>query len=219
VKSKRKLPAVGFGDSDVSRVGDWVVAIGNPFGLGGTVTAGIISARGRDINSGPYDDFIQTDASINRGNSGGPMFNLEGEVIGINTAIFSPSGGSVGIGFAIPVNMARKITEQLAAYGSVKRGQLGVMIQDLTPDLAEAFGLDVSGGAVIANILPSSSADRAGLERGDVIVAVNSAPIRGAAQLRNKIGLLRLGETVELEVIRKGKTRSITAKIGARVSG
>jgi serine protease Do/serine protease DegQ len=214
------LVAVPMGDSGALEVGDFVVAVGNPFGLGQTVTSGIVSALGRSgLGIEGYEDFIQTDAAINPGNSGGALIDLRGRLIGINTAIVGPSGGNVGIGFAIPANMARKITEQLATYGSVKRGQLGVMIQDLTPDLAEAFNLDVSGGAVIANVLPSSSADRAGLERGDVIVAVDGATIRNAAQLRNKIGLLRLGETVELEVVRKGKTTTVTAKIGARMSG
>jgi serine protease DegQ len=211
---------VPMGDSEALEVGDFVVAIGNPFGLGQTVTSGIVSALERSgLGIEGYENFIQTDAAINPGNSGGALIDLRGRLIGINTAIVGPSGGNVGIGFAIPVNMARKITEQLATYGSVSRGQLGVMIQDLTPDLAEAFDLDASGGAVIANVLPSSSADRAGLERGDVILAVDGATIRNAAQLRNKIGLLRLGETVELEVVRKGKAKTVTAKIGARVSG
>jgi serine protease Do/serine protease DegQ len=214
------LVSVPLGDSGALEVGDFVVAIGNPFGLGQTVTSGIVSALGRSgLGIEGYEDFIQTDAAINPGNSGGALIDLRGRLIGINTAIVGPSGGNVGIGFAIPVNMAREIAEQLATYGSVSRGQLGVMIQDLTPDLAEAFDLDISGGAVIANVVPSSSADRAGLERRDVIVALDGATIRNAAQLRNGIGLLRLGETVELEVVRKGKTMTVTVKIGPRMSG
>jgi serine protease Do/serine protease DegQ len=214
------LIAVPMADSDKLEVGDFVVAIGNPFGLGQTVTSGIVSALGRSgLGIEGYEDFIQTDAAINPGNSGGALIDLRGRLVGINTAIVGPSGGNVGIGFAIPVNMARKIMEQLATYGTVSRGQLGVVAQDLTPDLAEAFGLDISRGAVISEVVPDSSATKVGLERGDVVTAVNGVPIRGAAHLRNRIGLLRLGETVELEVVRKGKTRTVTAKIGARVSG
>ncbi|HET8726465.1 MAG TPA: trypsin-like peptidase domain-containing protein, partial [Alphaproteobacteria bacterium] len=151
---EEKLPHLEFGDSDSLRVGDWVVAVGNPFGLGGTVTAGIVSARGRDINAGPYDDFIQTDAAINRGNSGGPTFDAEGRVVGINTAIFSPSGGSVGIGFAIPSNLARPILAELKETGSVSRGWLGVQIQEVTPEIADSLGLDAAGGALVAAVQP-----------------------------------------------------------------
>jgi serine protease Do len=161
VKSTAKLSAIKFGDSDSARVGDWVMAIGNPFGLGGTVTAGIISARGRDINAGPYDDFIQTDASINRGNSGGPMFNLRGRLIGINTAIFSPSGGSVGIGFAIPSSTARPVIKQLIKHGQVLRGWLGVHIQAVTEEIAETLGLKDATGALVASIIPGGPAEKA----------------------------------------------------------
>ena len=160
VEPKSPLVAVPFGDSGKTRVGDWVVAIGNPFGLGGTVTAGIVSARQRDINSGPYDDFIQTDASINRGNSGGPMFNLKGEVIGINTAIFSPSGGSVGIGFAIPANLARPIIEQLQQYGKARRGWLGVRIQTVTDEIAQSLGLEKATGALVASLNKDGPAEK-----------------------------------------------------------
>ena len=168
---KTKLTAVSFGDSDALRVGDWVMAIGNPFGLGGTVTAGIVSARGRDIGSGPYDDFIQTDASINRGNSGGPLFNMAGEVIGINTAIFSQSGGSVGIGFAISANLATKVVDQLQEYGRTRRGWLGVFIQEVTEDIAESLGLDDAAGALVSSVTDGGPADKGGVEAGDVITA------------------------------------------------
>ena len=167
VKPTKPLPAVHFGDSGRTLVGDWVVAIGNPFGLGGTVTAGIVSARNRDINSGPYDDFIQTDASINRGNSGGPMFNLKGEVIGVNTAIFSPSGGSVGIGFAVPSNLARPIIDQLSKFGRPKRGWLGVRIQSVTDEIAQGLRLDKATGALVANVTEGGPA-----KNGDVRVGM-----------------------------------------------
>ncbi|MEA2737768.1 MAG: serine protease Do, partial [Acetobacteraceae bacterium] len=161
VKSDKPLPTVDFGDSSQSRVGDWVLAIGNPFGLGGTVTAGIVSARGRDIHQGQYDDFIQTDAAINRGNSGGPLFNMDGQVIGINTAIFSPSGGSIGIGFSIPSNMAKNIVAQLKEFGHPRRGWLGVKIQQVTPDIAESLGLKDASGAMVAGITDGGPADKA----------------------------------------------------------
>jgi serine protease Do/serine protease DegQ len=214
------LVAVPLGDADKLEVGDFVVAIGNPFGLGQTVTSGIVSALGRSgLGIEGYEDFIQTDAAINPGNSGGALIDLRGRLIGINTAIVGPSGGNVGIGFAIPVNMAREIMEQIVAYGTVRRGQLGVVVQDLTPELAEAFRLDVSRGAVIADVAPGSSAERSGLARGDVIVAVDGASIRDAGHLRNRIGLLRLGERVDLTVIREGERLSVTARTGPRVTG
>lgn len=177
VTSPRKLVSVTWGDSDTMRVGDWVLAVGNPFGLGGTVTSGIISARQRNINAGRYDDFIQTDASINRGNSGGPMFNLKGEVIGINTAIFSPTGGSVGIGFAIPSNLAKPIIDQLTQYGTTRRGWIGVRIQNITPEIAESIGLDNSQGAMIASLTPGGPADKAGMKQGDVILKFDGKDI------------------------------------------
>ncbi|HJS32758.1 MAG TPA: Do family serine endopeptidase, partial [Alphaproteobacteria bacterium] len=170
VEPSKPLTAVKFGNSDQTRVGDWVVAIGNPFGLGGTVTAGIVSARARDINAGPYDDFIQTDASINRGNSGGPMFNLAGEIIGINTAIYSPSGGSVGIGFAIPANLAKPVIDQLRVSGKVRRGWLGVQIQSVTDEIAESLGLNKARGALVARVTENSPAAKGKIESGDVIL-------------------------------------------------
>src|SRR5690606_30845822 len=163
----KRLPSLVLGDSDKAEVGDWVLAVGNPFGLGGSVTAGIISARGRNIQAGPYDDFLQIDASINRGNSGGPLFNLDGEVIGVNTAIYSPNGGSVGIGFAIPSNMVKSVVTQLREHGSVERGWLGVQIQNVTPDLAEALGLEEAAGALVAAVTPGSPAEEAGIRTGD----------------------------------------------------
>lgn len=210
-----KLTAVDFADSDRLRVGDFVVAIGNPFGLGQTVTSGIVSALGRSgLGIEGYEDFIQTDASINPGNSGGALVNLKGELVGINTAILSPGGGgNVGIGFAIPVNMARDIMDQLISFGEVKRGRLGVVIQDLTPDLASAFGIRSKEGAVVSQIEDGSPAARAGLKPGDVIVAVNGRPVAGSADLRNVIGLLRVGQKVEIEVVRNGKTRRLQAVI------
>ncbi|MFQ5772877.1 MAG: Do family serine endopeptidase [Kiloniellaceae bacterium] len=214
------LVAVPLGDSDGLEVGDFVIAVGNPFGLGQTVTSGIVSALGRSgLGIEGYEDFIQTDAAINPGNSGGALIDLQGRLVGINTAIVGPAGGNVGIGFAIPINMARQIMEQIVAYGTVRRGQLGVVVQDLTPDLAEAFKLESARGTIVAQVVPGSSADKAGLERGDVIVAVDGAPVRNAAHLRNRIGLLRQGETVELKIVRNAKTMRITAKIGPRVAG
>ena len=170
IKSDKPLPSVKFGDSDKTRVGDWVIAIGNPFGLGGSVTAGILSARARDINSGPYDDFLQTDASINRGNSGGPMFNMDGDVIGINTAIYSPSGGSIGIGFAIPSDLAKPVLDQLKDYGHPRRGWLGVNIQNVTDEIAESLGLDKPKGALIASVHEGGPAQVAGIQPGDVVL-------------------------------------------------
>ncbi len=178
VKPDKPLPAVPFGDSDKSRVGDWVLAIGNPFGLGGTVTAGIVSARGRDIRQGPYDDFIQTDAAINRGNSGGPLFNMDGQVIGINTAIYSPSGGSIGIGFSIPSNMAKADVEQLREYGHPRRGWLGVRIQQVTPDIAESLGLHEPSGAMVAGVNSGGPADLAKIRNGDIILKFNNQDVK-----------------------------------------
>ncbi len=210
------LTALEMADSDRLRVGDFVVAIGNPFGLGQTVTSGIVSALGRSgLGIEGYEDFIQTDASINPGNSGGALVDLDGKLVGINTAIVAPSGGNVGIGFAIPVNMARDIMEQLIEHGEVRRGRLGVYVQDLTPELAQAFGIKHQEGAVVTQVAEDSPADRAGLEPGDVIVAVNDKPVRDAADLRNRIGLLRLGQRVRLTVIRNGEKRRLVAVISA----
>jgi Do/DeqQ family serine protease len=209
-----KLTALPIGNSATLQVGDFVVAIGNPFGLGQTVTSGIVSALGRSgLGIEGYEDFIQTDASINPGNSGGALVNIDGQLVGINTAIVGPSGGNVGIGFAIPSNMAKDVMEQLIKYGNVRRGQLGVYIQNLTPDLAKAMGLGNTVGAVITNVKKGSPAEKAGLEVGDVVTAVNGAKVETADQLRNAVGLLRVGDTVTLNVLHNGEEREIHAVI------
>ncbi len=210
---KAKLSAAGFGNSDQMRVGDWIVAIGNPFGLGGTVTTGIISARARDINSGPYDDYIQTDASINRGNSGGPMFNLKGEIIGINTAIFSPSGGSVGIGFAIPSNLVKPVVDQIIQYGRTKRGWIGVRIQSVTDDIAESLNLGDIRGALVASVAPKGPADLAGLKPGDIVTDYNGQKLGEMKQLPRLVAETPIDTTSTLTVWRDGKTVTITVKI------
>lgn len=214
VNTKKKLHAVTFGDSDRMRVGDWIVAIGNPFGLGGTVTSGIISARQRDINSGPYDDYLQTDASINRGNSGGPMFDLDGEVIGINTAIFSPTGGSVGIGFAIPSNLAKPVIEQLIKYGRTKRGWLGVRIQTVTDEIAESLGLDKARGALIASVTPDGPAEKAKLEAGDVVLEFDGKPVEDMRALPRIVAETPIDKAVTLKFWRDGKERTAKVEIG-----
>jgi serine protease Do len=196
------------------RVGDWVVAIGNPFGLGGTVTAGIVSARGRDIGAGPYDDFLQIDAPVNRGNSGGPTFNLAGEVVGINTAIASPSGGSVGIAFAIPADEARSIVASLKENGSVARGFVGVQIQPVTKEIAEAIGLKEAKGALVADAVKGSPAERTGIRTGDTITAVNGEAVREPRDLSRRIASLAPGKTVVLTVWRDGRERSVSLEIG-----
>ena len=211
----RGLTELQMADSDTLQVGDFVVAIGNPFGLEQTVTSGIVSALGRSgLGIEGYENFIQTDASINPGNSGGALVDLDGKLVGINTAIMGPAGGNVGIGFAIPSNMAQQIMKQLIEYGEVRRGQLGVMIQDVTPELAEAMGIDQNSGAVIAQVVKGSAADKAGLKVGDVVIAVNGKPIHSSAQLRNAVGLMRVGELVKLKIIRDGHERIIRARIG-----
>ena len=212
-----RLTAVMLGDSDNLKVGDYVLAIGSPFGLGQTVTSGIVSALGRrGLNVEGYEDFIQTDASINPGNSGGPLVNLRGELVGINTAIIGPAGANVGIGFAVPSNIAKAVMEQLETYGEMRRGRLGIAIQDLTPDVARALGLDVVEGAVITGVEVGSSAAQAGLRAGDVIVAVDGRTIHGAGDLRNRIGLTARGKRVRLTLFREKRRIEITVRIGLR---
>ena len=211
------LVAMSLGDSSKLEVGDYVVAIGNPFGLQHTVTAGIVSALGRSgINPEGYEDFIQTDASINPGNSGGALVNLRGELVGINSAILSRSGGNIGIGFAIPVNMVKNVMAQLIRYGEVKRGVLGVNIYDVTPDIAKEFGLSESSGALVAGVIPGSAADRAGVKTGDIITSLNGVQMKTAGELRNAIGMLRVGSTVQIGLLRDGKPRKLTAMIAER---
>jgi Do/DeqQ family serine protease len=208
------LTAVPLGDSDKLQVGDFVVAIGNPFGLGQTVTSGIVSALGRSgLGIEGYEDFIQTDASINPGNSGGALVDLRGNLVGINTAILAPGGGNIGIGFAVPINMARRVMDQLVHYGEVKRGRIGVAIQDLTPDLAQAMNTTQTNGAVIAKVEPGSAADRAGLRTGDLVVAANGVPVHSGTQLRNAIGLTRIGDEVNLTLVRGSSERSVRVKV------
>ena len=214
VEPKKPLTAVSFGDSRKSRVGDWVVAIGNPFGLGGTVTAGIVSARQRDINSGPYDDFIQTDASINRGNSGGPMFNLAGEVIGINTAIYSPSGGSVGIGFAIPSNLARPIIEQLQKFGKARRGWLGVRIQSVSEEIAQSLGMKNATGALVASITKGGPAEKYKIKVGDVILKFDNKVVGEMRRLPRIVAETSVGKAVSVDVWRKGKPVRLPVTLG-----
>jgi serine protease Do len=206
--------AVTFADSDHVRVGDWIIAIGNPFGLGSTVTAGIISARSRDIRAGPYDDFLQVDAPINRGNSGGPSFNLDGEVIGINTAIFSPSGGNVGIGFAIPSNLALPVIESLKEDGRVKRGWLGVRIQTVTDEIAESLGLDDAEGALVASVTPDGPAEAAKIEPGDVILEFDHKKIDRMRGLPRIVAETPIGKEVEVAIWRRGEQRSVQVTLG-----
>ncbi|MBN2317131.1 MAG: DegQ family serine endoprotease [Sedimentisphaerales bacterium] len=209
------LPTLPLGDSDHLDIGEWVIAIGNPFGLAETLTFGIVSAKGRStVGIADYEDFIQTDAAINPGNSGGPLINLDGEVIGINTAIFSQSGGSVGIGFAIPINMAKHIKDQLVKEGKVTRGQLGVSISDLTSDVADYFGLDSTRGVVVNEVVEGSPAQKAGLEAGDVILKINDRDVESMGQLRNTIASMEPGTTVRMLVNRQGKEKTLPVKIG-----
>ncbi|WP_395689040.1 Do family serine endopeptidase [Aestuariivirga sp.] len=219
VKPEKPLAAVDFGDSDRLRVGEWVLAIGNPFGLGGSVSLGIVSARNRDINAGPYDDFIQTDAAINKGNSGGPLFNLKGEVMGINTAIFSPSGGSVGIGFSVPANTAKNVVSQLVEFGETRRGWLGVKIQAVTDDIAESLSLDRARGALVSDVTPTGPAAQAGVEPGDVILEFNGRAIDSMRDLPKIVAETPIGIDVPVKVLRKGKEVSVTAKVGRLEDG
>ena len=216
VDADGSLPTVEFGDSDRTRVGDWVVAVGNPFGLGGTVTAGIVSGRGRDIGSGPYDDFLQIDAPINRGNSGGPLFDRGGRVVGVNTAIFSPTGGNVGIGFAIPANVAKSVVESLRTDGKVDRGWLGVRIQHLDETLAEALGLDDAKGALVVSVMGDGPAHSAGLRPGDVILAFNGQPVDTMKDLPRIVAEIDSGIRVEIDVWRDGARATLAATIGTQ---
>ncbi len=210
----KDLMAIPFADSDRLRVGDFVVAIGNPFGLRQTVTSGIVSGLGRSgLGIEGYENFIQTDASINPGNSGGPLVDLRGQLVGMNTAILAPGGGNIGIGFAIPANMARSIVEQIVNFGAVRRGLFGVGVQDLTDELAGALGIQDRNGALVTSVEKRSAADEAGLREGDVILTLNQKPVRDSADLRNQFGLLRVGEAVELEIVRNGKPRRLSGTI------
>src|SRR5262249_30718940 len=213
IDGRSDFPFVNFAD-DAPRVGDWVLAVGNPFGLGGTVTAGIVSARGRDIGAGRYDDFIQIDAPVNKGNSGGPSFDVNGNVIGVNTAIFSPSGGSVGIGFAIPADTVKAVITQLEKSGKVTRGWIGVQIQQVTPDIADSLGLKNAQGALVAEPQPDSPAAKAGIQSGDVVAAVGGQPVKKARGLAKKISSMAPGKTVKLDVWRNGADKQLTLTLG-----
>lgn len=214
VEPEEPLTAVKFGDSSRMRIGDWVMAIGNPFGLGGTVTVGIISAKKRDINAGPYDEFLQTDASINRGNSGGPLFNMDGEVVGINTAIISPTGGSIGIGFAVPINTALHVLEQLRDYGETRRGWLGVRIQTVNDSIAESLAMDEPRGALVASVTEGGPAAEAGLRTGDVILSFDGQKIDSMRALPRIVARTKIGETVEVEVLREDQKKRFRVTIG-----
>jgi serine protease Do len=212
VNPKKPLPAVHFGDSDKARIGDWVVAMGDPFGIGTTVTAGIVSARNRDISAGPYDDFIQTDAPINKGNSGGPLFDVDGNVIGINSQIYTPSGGSVGIGFAIPSNLARDVVQQLRQFGAARRGWIGVRIQPVTQELVEAMNLPSNQGALVADVTRAGPAAKAGLMNGDLVTSFDGKAITDDRALPRIVANTPTGKTVNIDVLRKGR------KISSRVT-
>ncbi len=219
IDSKEPLAATRWGDSDKMDVGDWVVAIGNPFGLGGSVSAGILSARARDIHQGPYDDYIQTDAAINRGNSGGPLYNLAGEVIGVNTAIYSPTGGSVGIGFAIPSALARPVIEQLKEHGAVRRGWLGVQVQKIGPDLAENLGMPAQKGALVTSVIAGSPAEKAGIRQGDVILGFAGKEIERMNQLPRVVAGIEPGRQVDVKLLRRGQGQTAMVTIGEMGTG
>ncbi len=214
VTPKKPLPSVRFGSSDKLKVGDWVMAIGNPFGLGGSVTVGIISAKQRDINSGPYDDYLQTDASINKGNSGGPLFNMDGEVIGVNTAIISPSGGSIGIGFSVPSDTVLVVIDQLRQFGETRRGWLGVKIQSITEDLADAYGVKENTGALVATVTPESPAAKAGIQDGDVIVRFDGKEVTSMRGLPRLVAQTPIGKDVDVELLRKGQRTTLKVAVG-----
>jgi serine protease Do len=213
IEPKGSLPAVTLGNSDMLRVGDWVMAIGNPFGLSNTVTTGIVSAKGRTIGAGPYDDFIQTDASINPGNSGGPLFNTAGEVVGINTAIFSQNGANIGIGFAIPANLVKNLVPELEIKGTVTRGWLGVSVQPVTPDLARSLGVDKERGALVGDVVAQGPAEKAGIKRGDVIVSYDGKKITESTTLPGLVAATGVGKTVPVEILRDGKMKTINVAI------
>jgi serine protease Do len=214
VKPEKPLKSVGFGDSDRIRVGDWVMAIGNPFGLGGSLSVGVVSARNRDINAGPYDNFIQTDAAINRGNSGGPLFNMEGEVIGVNTAIISPSGGSIGIGFSIPSKTAVAVIGQLREFGETRRGWIGVRIQQIDDQIAETLGIGKARGALVAGVSDNGPAQKAGIQAGDVIVKFDGQDIREMRDLPRAVADTAVDKTVDVVVLRKGKEETLRITLG-----
>ncbi len=214
VTPKKPLPSVSFGNSEQIKVGDWVMAIGNPFGLGGTVTVGIISAKARDINSGPYDDYLQTDAAINKGNSGGPLFNMDGQVVGVNTAIISPTGGSIGIGFAVPADTVVKVIDQLKVHGEVRRGWLGVNVSTVTEELAKDLGVAEGVGAHVASVSPNSPAEKAGLETGDVIMKFDGQDISTMRGLPRAVAQTPVGKSVVVDYIRKGKQRQANVTVG-----
>ena len=214
IEAKESLPTVTLGDSDAARVGDWVMAIGNPFGLTNTVTTGIVSAKGRTIGAGPYDNFIQTDAPINPGYSWCPLFNMAGEVVGINTAIFSQSGGNMGIGFAIPANEVKSLLPQLETKGTVTRGWLGVAVQPVTPELARSFDLKQTQGALVGDVLAQSPAQKSGIKRGDVIVSYDGKRVDESAMLRMLVASTPVGKTVPVQVIRDGKTITVNVEVG-----
>lgn len=214
IDAKRPLPAVSFDDSDKTEVGDWVMAVGNPFGLGGTVTAGIVSARGRNIDAGPYDDFLQIDAPINKGNSGGPLFDMDGKVVGINTAIYSPNGGSVGIGFAIPSNMAKPVIAQLRKAGKVERGWLGVEIQKMTPEMADAVGLKTAQGTIVAQVTPDSPAAKGGLKRGDIILRFAGKSVGNPRALAREVAKKPAGSRTTMTVWRNRAEKTLTMVTG-----
>lgn len=213
VKPSKPLTYVSFGDSDALKVGDWVIAVGNPFGLGGSVSAGIVSARGRNINAGPFDDFIQTDAAINRGNSGGPLFNSKGEVVGINSAIFSPTGTNIGIGFAVPTSLGKPVLDQLRQYGKAQRAWLGVKIQQVNEEIAEAIGLGNPRGALLLEITPDSPAAKAGLQAGDVVLKFGNRDIKEMRNLPRLVAETKSGSTVKTELFRKGKTLTVPVTV------
>jgi len=209
VNPRKPLPATKFGDSDKTRIGDWVIAMGDPFGIGTTVTAGIVSARNRNINAGPYDDFIQTDAPINRGNSGGPLFNMDGDVIGINSQIYTPSGGSVGIGFAIPANLAREVVGQLRQFGQARRGYIGVRIQQVTQDLAEGLGLPTASGALVTDVTAGGPGAKAGVVNGDLVTGFDGKPVPDDRALPRIVADTPIGKTVNIDVLRHGKKQTL----------